>query len=101
MLASISMRSDLSRRRLLKAGAATFAATLTHSVESSTAEPIPIIDAHIHLYDTSRTGGVPWPPKTDSVLYKPALPDRFKAVTKGLGVRGAIAIECSPLESDN
>jgi predicted TIM-barrel fold metal-dependent hydrolase len=38
---------------------------------------IPIIDTHIHLFDTRRPQGVPWPEKTDMVLYKPALPGRY------------------------
>ncbi|MBA4717425.1 MAG: hypothetical protein H2077_08845, partial [Verrucomicrobiales bacterium] len=25
-----------------------------------------MIDTHIHLYDTSRDGGVPWPPEEDT-----------------------------------
>lgn len=69
--------------------------------EAEAASSAPIIDAHIHLFDPTRSEGVPWPEKTDSALYKPALPDRYLAVTKGLGIRGAIAIECSPWKSDN
>jgi L-fuconolactonase len=63
--------------------------------------PVPIIDAHIHLFDPSRPGGVPWPPPDDTILYKPALPDRFVTLTAPFGVVGAIAIEASPLASDN
>jgi L-fuconolactonase len=62
---------------------------------------MPIIDTHIHLYDTGRPGGVPWPLESDSTIYKPALPERYKAISAGLGVAGAIAIEASPLPSDN
>ncbi len=61
----------------------------------------PVIDTHIHLFDTSRTGGVPWPEKTDTALYKPALPPRYQALAAPFGVVGAIAIEASPLASDN
>jgi len=60
-----------------------------------------VIDAHIHLFDPLRPGGVPWPEKTDTVLYKPALPERYAALAGPFGVVGAIAVECSPLESDN
>jgi L-fuconolactonase len=59
------------------------------------------IDTHIHLFDTARAGGVPWPEKTDTEIYKPALPDRYEALTAGLGIVGAIAIEASPLPGDN
>ena len=44
---------------------------------------------------------MPWPEKTDTEIYKPALPDRYEALTAGLGIVGAIAIEASPLPSDN
>jgi len=62
---------------------------------------IPVIDGHIHLFDPTRAGGVPWPEKDDTALYKPALPDRYEALARPLGVVGAIAIEASPLASDN
>ena len=62
---------------------------------------MPIIDTHIHLFDPTRPQGVPWPEKTDTVLYKPALPARYRKVTQGLGVVGAIEIECSPWLEDN
>jgi predicted TIM-barrel fold metal-dependent hydrolase len=91
----------LRRRDFLKASTATLVGALTGPVQADAFDAVPIIDTHIHLYDPSRPEGVPWPEKTDSVLYKPALPDRYKAVTKGLGIRGAIAIECSSWESDN
>src|SRR5262249_7494030 len=55
----------------------------------------------IHLFDPRRPQGVPWPEKTDTVLYKPALPDRYRSVVKGLGVVGAIEVEASPWLEDN
>lgn len=62
---------------------------------------IPIIDAHIHLFDTQRPQGVPWPSKTDAVLYQPALPARYREIAVPLGIRGAIEIEASPWLEDN
>lgn len=67
------------------------------------AEPLtaqPVIDAHIHLFDTHRPGGVPWPEKTDTI-YRPALPPRYAGISKPFGIVGAIAVEASPLQSDN
>jgi predicted TIM-barrel fold metal-dependent hydrolase len=58
------------------------------------ATSIPVIDAHIHLFDPTRPGGVPWPPKTDAVLYHPALPARYAPLAQPHGVVGAIAVEC-------
>jgi L-fuconolactonase len=91
----------LQRRDLLKAGAFSIAVALSENLPGQKSDSIPIIDAHIHLFDPTRPGGVPWPEKSDSILYKPALPGRYRQVIEGIGVRGAIAIECSPLESDN
>ncbi|HET7100454.1 MAG TPA: amidohydrolase family protein [Terriglobia bacterium] len=65
------------------------------------ATPIPIIDTHIHLFDPRRPEGIPWPPKDDTKLYKPALPERYLKVTEGQGVVGAIEVECSPWIEDN
>ena len=59
-----------------------------------------IIDAHIHLFDTARPGGVPWPLAGD-VIFKPALPARYEALARPQGIVGAIAIEASPVPQDN
>jgi predicted TIM-barrel fold metal-dependent hydrolase len=62
---------------------------------------VPVIDTHIHLYDPGRPEGVPWPPKSNTLIYKPTLPARFREVTRGMGVVGAIEVECSPWLEDN
>ena len=62
---------------------------------------IPVIDTHIHLFDPTRPQGVPWPPKDNTVLYKPALPDRYRKLTAPFNVRGAIEVEASPWLEDN
>ena len=62
---------------------------------------IPIIDTHMHLFDTSRPQGVPWPEKTDKILFKPALPERYRGIVEPLGITGAIEVEASPLLEDN
>ncbi len=62
---------------------------------------MPIIDTHIHLFDPTRPQGVPWPGKNNAVLYRPALPERYRALAVPLGIRGAIEVECSPWLEDN
>lgn len=84
-------------RRTFLSAAASFAA-LGMGAESSA---IPIIDTHIHLFDPTRPQGVPWPEKDNKILYRPALPGRYRKVTQGLGVVGAIEIECSAWLEDN
>jgi L-fuconolactonase len=65
------------------------------------AAAIPIIDTHIHLFDPERPQGVPWPPKDNAVLYKAALPDRYRKIATPLGIVGAIEVEASPWLEDN
>ena len=65
------------------------------------AASIPIIDTHIHLFDTRRPQGVPWPDKKDAILYQPALPDRYRKIAAPLGIVGAIEVEASPWLEDN
>jgi predicted TIM-barrel fold metal-dependent hydrolase len=62
---------------------------------------VPIIDTHIHLFDPRRPQGVPWPEKSNTVLYQPALPDRYRQIAAPLGIVGAIEVEASPWLEDN
>jgi L-fuconolactonase len=104
--------SDNSRRNFIRnAGLAAFyqAGSLSPTVYASPAgqhiskrqQGTAAIDTHIHLYDPRRPGGVPWPEETNRVLYRPSLPKRYRRISRPLGVVGAIAIECSPLSTDN
>ena len=89
----------MDRREVLKLGLGFAIASMGETVAARST--VPIIDTHIHLFDPTRAGGVPWPPKDDAVIYKPALPSRYQQITRMLGIVGAIVIEASPLESDN
>jgi len=90
----------MKRRDLLKLAALSAAAPAMEQLMPAQPNTVPVIDTHIHLFDPLRPGGVPWPDKTDPIC-KPTLPDRYMAMAKRFGVLGAIAIECSPLKSDN
>jgi L-fuconolactonase len=89
------------RRQVLKIGASLAGELALGKVAEATQWAIPVIDTHIHMFDTRRPGGVPWPEKTDTALYQPALPERYQSLAGPLGVVGAIVIEASPLASDN
>jgi len=84
------------RRTFLAGGAAAMAG----NAEAQSA-PVPIIDAHIHLYDPTRPQGVPYPNKDNPVVYIPTLPDRYRKVAESQGVVGAIEVEASPWIEDN
>ena len=89
----------MKRRKFLALAAAVAGGAATTRLAAAPA--IPIIDTHIHLFDPGRPGGVPWPAKTDTALYKAALPDRYASLARPFGVVGAIVIEASPLATDN
>jgi len=86
----------LNRRHFLHTSAATLS-----GVAAAQTPSIPVIDTHIHLFDISRPQGVPWPPKNETVLYKTALPDRYRKLAAKHGIVGAIEVEASPWLEDN
>jgi L-fuconolactonase len=96
--------AHLSRRGLLRRGALAVGGTaLGSNFFEVAAAPLgqPIIDAHIHLYDPTRPGGIHWPPRDNAILYSPHLPRQFRTVTEGLGVVGAVVIEAEARPDDN
>lgn len=89
----------MDRRTFLSASAAALAAA--HVADAAEPGDVPILDTHVHLYDPTRPQGIPWPPKTNTLIYKKTLPDRLREAAAGLGVVGAIEVECSPWLEDN
>jgi L-fuconolactonase len=79
----------------------TFLAALPAAALAPAATPPGAIDTHTHFYDPGRPGGVPWPSKTDSLLYRRVLPADFRKITAGLGVAATVVVEASPLLEDN
>jgi len=75
--------------------------SLAGGAAAASAAGLQVIDTHIHLFDPGRPQGVPWPPRDNSVLYRAALPERYRALTAGLNIAGAIEVECSPWIEDN
>jgi predicted TIM-barrel fold metal-dependent hydrolase len=63
--------------------------------------PKPIIDTHIHFYQVTRAGGVPWPPRGNRILYRDVLPGDYKQVARPLGIVASGIVEASPLQRDN
>jgi predicted TIM-barrel fold metal-dependent hydrolase len=61
----------------------------------------PIADTHIHLYQVTRPGGVPWPAPTNKILYRDVRPADYKALARKYGIVSAGIVEASPLFADN
>ncbi|MDA1069637.1 MAG: amidohydrolase family protein, partial [Verrucomicrobia bacterium] len=79
-----------------------FAATGCRSVsEKQTFTGVPVIDTHIHLYDTTRDEGLPWPPESDTVLYRPILTKDFNQVAEANGITATVIVEASEWVGDN
>lgn len=86
----------ISRRTFLSASTALAAAS------AGAQQPaIPIIDTHIHFYDTTRPIGVPYPGRNAAPGLPVAIPETFRRVAVPLGVVGAIELEASPWIEDN
>lgn len=64
-------------------------------------QSIPIVDTHIHLYDTTRSEGVPWPLESDKVLYRPVLPPDFAQVCQENAITATVIVEASSRLADN
>jgi L-fuconolactonase len=62
---------------------------------------MPIIDTHTHFYDPSRPEGVPWPPKSNELLYRTVLPADFRAAAAPVGITKTVVVEASTWPTDN
>src|SRR6188508_3632174 len=91
------------QRREVLVGAATAALAASVSEAAAQLADIPIIDTHIHLFDSRRPQGVPyagsaaWKAETGGV----ALPATFRKMAEPLNIVGAIELEASPWVEDN
>jgi len=76
---------------------------MPRSSAAQAAPPIPIIDAHIHLFDPTRPQGAPYsgPRPASGQVPIAAYPDRYRRLAVPLGVVGAIKVEASPWIEDN
>jgi predicted TIM-barrel fold metal-dependent hydrolase len=75
--------------------------TLSFAKASEGGGPSRIIDTHTHFYDPTRPEGVPWPSKSEPLLYRRTLPADFREVVRGLRVTGTVVVEASPWVEDN
>ena len=63
-------------------------------------DDIPIIDTHIHIYDPTRPGGVPWPKPGDKI-YKKMMHEQYAPFIKENKIAATVIVEASDLYSDN
>lgn len=61
----------------------------------------PIVETHIHFWQTSRAGGVPWPTAAEGPIFRDVLPPEYTAFAKSQGVVAAGVVEASGIVEDN
>jgi L-fuconolactonase len=91
------------RRREFLGTAAAFALTPEIVQAAAKVDDIPIIDTHVHLFDSRRPQGVPYAgsPEWAKDMKGVALPSTYDAYAKPLNIVGAIELEASPWVEDN
>jgi predicted TIM-barrel fold metal-dependent hydrolase len=61
----------------------------------------PIVETHIHFWQVSRPGGVPWPTPAEGPIFRDVLPPEYTAVARANGVVTAGIVEASGIVEDN
>lgn len=61
----------------------------------------PIIDTHIHFWQVTRPGGVPWPTPAEGPIFRDVLPAEYAAIAHASGVVKAGIVEASGIVEDN
>lgn len=89
----------ITRRTFL--GAAAVEGALSFTQAGEVGRPSHIIDTHTHFYDPTRPQGVPWPARSEPLLYRRTLPEDLRKVVQGLRVTGTVVVEASPWIEDN
>lgn len=88
----------LSRRAVIQGLAG---ATLLAGMDAG-AQPavLPIIDTHIHLFDSKRPQGAPYQGPKEFTSHV-SMPEQYRQIAAPLGIKGAIAVEASFWIEDN
>jgi L-fuconolactonase len=62
----------------------------------------PVVDTHIHFWQKTRPGGIPWPTDAEGpIIFRDVLPPEYSALVKPMGVVKTVVIEASPIIEDN
>ena len=74
-------------------------------MRAASMSPFPVIDTHIHIFDKTKPGSMPYPRDMPGGGEPPqgavALPNRYAWITEPYGVVGAIIVEASSRLEDN
>lgn len=76
-------------------------AAIDAAERSAPAGKRPIVETHIHFWQTTRPGGVPWPTAAEGPIFRDVLPPEYSAFAKSQGVVAAGIVEASGIVADN
>ncbi len=99
-----NLENGFNRREFLAGAAAATAAAAADSVfgQSPNVDQLPVIDAHIHLFDGTRPLGAEYMGSPAyRAISKTSLPSMYTAQARPVGVIGAVVVESSSWIDDN
>lgn len=76
-------------------------AAIERAERSAPAGKRPIVETHIHFWQVTRPGGVPWPTPAEGPIFRDVLPPEYTAIARPHGVVSAGIVEASGLVEDN
>ncbi|RYF43668.1 MAG: hypothetical protein EOO25_02395 [Comamonadaceae bacterium] len=82
-------------------GDAELEAAIANAERNAPAGKRAIVETHIHFWQTSRPGGVPWPTAAEGPIFRDVLPPEYSAFAKSQGVVAAGVVEASGIVEDN
>jgi L-fuconolactonase len=88
-------------RIVLLALALLWCLSLTGNGCEGDASDIPIVDCHVHLWDTGRPEGITWIPKDSKVLNRSFLPEHHEPLAKANGVQAVVVVQAGQSLPDN
>ena len=76
-------------------------AAIEQAERSAAAGKRPIVDTHIHFWQVTRPGGVPWPTPAEGPIFRDVMPPEYTAIARANGVVKAVIVEASGIVEDN
>jgi len=89
------------RRQFIQSSSLTTLAVAGGCATPLPSAPAAVLDTHVHFYDPARPQGVPWPPPSNTLLYRTTLPRDYAALPAPQPASGVIVVEASPWPEDN
>ncbi len=76
-------------------------AAIAHAERAAPPGKRPIVESHIHFWQVTRPGGVPWPTPAEGPIFRDVLPPEYTAIARANGVVTAGIVEASGIVEDN